>query len=63
MKNPKKIHKCVAEINYNTGRQMLARAINGGKPDICNCTAKYFEKEEWYCGRHAPSKLRAKRGW
>lgn len=54
-------HKCVAEINYNTGTQMLSRVINGGKIDLCNCNAKYFENNEWLCGKHAPSQVEERR--
>jgi hypothetical protein len=51
-------HTCSAIVNNNTSRQIIFKMINSMSHDICGCSAKYFEDGTWYCGRHAPSKIK-----
>ncbi len=53
----KEKHTCCATINDKTSRQIMSKMINGWEYDICGCNAKYFEDNDWYCGKHAPSKI------
>jgi hypothetical protein len=48
---------CSAIVNNKTSRQIITKMLNGYSDEICGCNAKYFENNEWYCGRHAPSKI------
>ena len=57
----KEKHICSATVNDKTSRQIMTKMINGYFDEICGCNAKYFEDNEWYCGKHAPSKI-AERG-
>ena len=51
-------HKCESEINFGNSTQILSKVINGYDREYCGCNAKYFESGYWYCGRHAPSKVK-----
>jgi hypothetical protein len=53
----KEKHICSATINDKTSRQIMSKMINGFCNEICGCNAKYFENDDWYCGKHAPSKI------
>ena len=53
----KEKHICSATVNDKTSRQIMSKMINGYSDEICGCNAKYFEDGEWYCGKHAPSKI------
>lgn len=48
---------CSATVNDKTSRQIMSKMINGYSDEICGFNAKYFEDGEWYCGKHAPSKI------
>jgi len=53
----KEKNKCCAET-HNGSRDIMSRMINNYEQPICGVNAKYFEGGHWYCGRHAPSKIR-----
>ena len=53
----KEKHICSSAINDKTSRQIVRKMIHGYSDEICGCNAKYFEDGEWYCGKHAPSKI------
>jgi hypothetical protein len=53
----KEKHICSATINDKTSRQIMSKMINGFSNEICGCNAKYFEDNDWYCGKHSPSKI------
>jgi proteasome lid subunit RPN8/RPN11 len=48
---------CCATINDKTSRHIMRKMINGYPDEICGCKANYFENNEWYCGKHAPTKI------
>lgn len=52
----KEIHKCGSTINFSTSQQ-VTRYVIYGRTETCDCNAKYFENDNWYCGRHAPLKV------
>jgi len=52
------MEKCGCEINFSNSRDILSKLINGYNKEYCNNNAKYFEDGHWYCGKHAPSKIR-----
>jgi len=58
MKKTKEKNICSATVNDKQSRQILIKVINGYPDEKCGCSAKYFEQNEWYCGKHAPSKIR-----
>lgn len=51
-------HICKSIINYRTSRQIMTKMINHYPDEVCGLNAKYFENGEWYCGKHAPSKIK-----
>lgn len=51
------INRCCCEINCSTSRQIIIKMI-GISREYCNKKAKYFENNKWYCGTHAPSKIK-----
>lgn len=53
-----KRYTCNCIVNYNTSRQIIAKMIQGTDYERCGCIAKYFEDNQWYCGKHAPSKIK-----
>jgi len=53
----KEKHICNTIINQSS-RDIISRMINRAKDEICGCNAKYNEEGIWYCGRHAPSKVK-----
>jgi len=50
-------HICSATINDKTSRDIMSKMISGQSYETCGCSAKYFEDNEWFCGKHAPSKI------
>lgn len=54
----KEKHICSTIINDKASRDIITKMINGQADDKCGCNAKFFEDGEWYCGRHAPSKIK-----
>jgi hypothetical protein len=53
----KEKHICSATVNDKTSRQIMSKMINGYKDELCGCNAKFCEDGEWFCGKHAPSKI------
>jgi hypothetical protein len=53
-----KTNKCIATINDTKSRDILRKMINSLPDELCGCSAKYFENDKWYCGKHAPSKIK-----
>ena len=49
-------HTCTSVINHRTSRQIVSKMISRSDFERCGNNAKYFENNQWYCGKHAPSK-------
>jgi len=54
----KEVNKCSTTVNNNTSREIVQNMINRYSDEKCGCNAKYFEGDEWFCGKHAPSKIK-----
>lgn len=50
LKKEKKNHTCEGQIHQHAGVGFYT----------CGVVAKYFEQGKWYCGKHAPSRVKAR---
>lgn len=48
-------NKCCAEVNFNAAKWIISRFDT---TQFCGKKAKYYESGDWYCGKHAPSKIK-----